>query len=94
MKSITFALVYQAGIANVFKITEISLTEKVRERVYQGDFKSAENLVRGAKMAGAQTAVFACNMAGDIAKQNWTCNLDIQPFSDKFQCSDLDNIRK
>lgn len=92
--NVTFALVYQTGIANVFKITEVSPTENVRQLILQSDFHTAETLVRGAKMAGAKTAVFACNMAGDITNQNWTCNLDSQPFSKEFRCSDLDNIRK
>lgn len=90
---VTFALVYQAGIANVFRLTDMG-RYNVRERVYQGDFRTAENLVRGAKLAGAPTAVFACNMAGDISQQAWTSNLAIQPFSDKFNCADLDNIRE
>jgi hypothetical protein len=80
-----FALVYQAGIANVFRF----IGGDKKELVYQGDFRTAESLVRGAKLAGAFVGVFACNRAGNIKDAEWTVNLDNQPFSEKFSCKDL-----
>ena len=84
-------LVYQAGIANVFTTATLGLDPKDttgqwadRKRIYQGDFRSAETLCYGMALAGAVVRTFACNMAGDIALQTWSANLDDQPFSEKF----------
>jgi len=82
----TFMLVYQAGLANVFKVESANLSDFGRDakRVFQGDFRSAEAIAYGAGMAGAIVHSVACNQAGDIAKSQWTDDLEAQPFSDQF----------
>ena len=79
-------LVYQAGIANVFKVDTFALDNDGRNavRVYQGDFHSAVMLCRGMELMGAAVKTAACNRAGDIAEADWSDNLEEQPFSDKF----------
>jgi hypothetical protein len=81
-----FALVYQGGIANVFQVESFNLADFGRNatRVYQGDFHTAQYMAHGMGMAGAVVMTFACNMAGDIAKQKWSDDLESQPFSDDF----------
>lgn len=81
-----FALVYQAGIANVFRVRCFNLAPFGRsaERVMQSDFRTCEAFARGAAEAGAVVHSLACNMAGDIADAQWTDDLDAQPFADKF----------
>ncbi len=79
-------LVYQAGIANVFRVDKFSLTSDGRnaKRLYQGCFREAAFYAMGLKAAGASVATSACNRAGDIVDSEWSDNLDEQPFSDKF----------
>jgi hypothetical protein len=79
-------LVYQAGIANVFQVDNFTLTTDDRQarRIYQGDFRTAEQLCYGAALAGAIVRSAACNMAGDIQRFAWTDDLEAQPFSDCF----------
>lgn len=84
-----FCLVYQSGIANVFLINSFlgsaSLASRRKcERVLQHTFRECEAFVRGAAKAGAKVETFACNRAGDIINENWTSDLENQPFSDKF----------
>ena len=79
-------LVYQAGIANVFKVKAFNLSDYGRdaERLYQGDFRTAEAIAHGMGLAGCTIRNAACNQAGDITHSHWTDDLDSQPFSDKF----------
>lgn len=92
-------LVYQAGIANVFQVEDFAAdvtdddpgcnnakrsADRVAKRIYQGDFRTAETLCYGAALAGAIIRSAACNMAGDVSLWQWTRDLDVQPFSDKF----------
>lgn len=81
-----FALVYQVGIANVFEVDCFNLSPFGRNarRVYQGDFRTAEDIAYGCGAAGAVVITAAANLAGDIAEAKWTDNLEEQPFSDKF----------
>jgi hypothetical protein len=74
------ALVYQAGIANVFDCT---LTRD-RSRIYQGDFRTAEMICYGLGRAGCFVRTYACNQAGDILSASWDTPLSDAPFSDKF----------
>jgi len=84
-------LVYQGGIANVFKIEYFDeegpyfsgRTRRVT-RLYQGDFRSASMFAKGMKAAGCTVDTMACNQAGDIANAEWSDDLDNQPFSDQF----------
>lgn len=80
-------LVYQAGIANVFAVAAFNLTPYGREqrRLMQSSFRACEYFARGLAAAGVVVRSAACNMAGDIAGQTWSDNLDEQPFSDNFR---------
>lgn len=80
-------LVYQAGIANVFEVDCHNLSNFGRNarRLYQGDFRGAENFARGMGAAGTIVQTAACNMAGDISTFEWSDDLDAQPFSDSFR---------
>ena len=82
-----FMLVYQAGIANVFRVTAFNLADFGRDaaRIYQGDFRTAENLARGAGLAGAVVRTAHCNQAGDIVAARWHEDLDAAPFSDSMR---------
>ena len=79
-------LVYQAGIANVFEVDSLNMSDYGRnaKRLMQADFRSCENFALGMKAAGCVVATAGCNMAGDIARQKWTTDLESLPFSDKF----------
>jgi hypothetical protein len=81
-----YVLVYQAGIANVFRVTSFNLADYGRDavRLVQSDFRSAEAFARGLAAAGGIVKSAACNRAGDITHEKWTDDLDSQPFSDKF----------
>jgi hypothetical protein len=83
-----YALVYQAGLANVFQCRTANLGTFGREakRIYQGDFRGAEMLTRGILAGNNRALAFTahCNMAGDIIDQNWSEKLDEAPFSDRF----------
>ena len=80
------ALVYQAGIANVFAVTSFNMADYGRDakRLFQGDFYGCRMFCRGLIIAGIKIAVFACNEAGDITNRRWTDNLEEQPFYNKF----------
>lgn len=78
-------LVYQAGIANVFAAPSNALMDfSKRVRLLQSDFHSCELFARGMGQAGERVRTRACNMAGDIALQPWSLDLENQPFSDRF----------
>lgn len=80
------ALVYQAGIANVFEIERFSLYSRCRgktTRKLQHAFRTCEWYVRGAKDAGAIVRVYSCNVAGDCAEVDWTAGTDATPFRDQ-----------
>lgn len=87
-----FVLVYQAGLANVFRVQSFTLAageERGAERVMQHAFGPCEWYARGLQAAGARVRVAACNMAGDVNLQDWTDDLVGQPFSDSFRCGGL-----
>lgn len=73
MKTEKAALVYQAGIANVFAVESWNLSDYGREarRLIQGDFRTCEAFARGLDAAGCRVASFCCNRAGDIASAHW-----------------------
>ncbi len=83
-----FALIYQAGIANVFACRTANYGTFGREakRLYQGDFRGAEVFARGIVAGNAKALIFTghCNKAGDIAEQPWSEDLDEAPFSEHF----------
>lgn len=79
----TIYLVYQAGIANVFAKSSKAGEPKI-VRLLQADFRGCEMFARGMGQAGERVRTMACNMAGDIAGQRWSEDLEAPPFSDKF----------
>jgi len=88
-------LVYQCGIANIFEVDCFNMAPFGRnaKRLLQSDFHSRTCFARGLKHAGYIVKVAGCNMAGDIAEQKWTDNLEELPFSDKFVLvSDTNNL--
>jgi hypothetical protein len=78
------ALVYQAGIGNVFDITAAP------KRILQSTFASCAYLCHGARYAGAAVELYACNRAGDVLlwRDEWIAltkeNKDKFPFSENF----------
>lgn len=84
-KRLRFALVYQAGIANLFEVDSFNASDMGRNarRIYQGDFTSAARLAQGAGYAGAFVRTFWCNAAGDIAKMHWQKTSEGQPFAEQ-----------
>lgn len=90
------ALVYQAGIANVFEVDSFNIGAdainsypescEVRNarRLVQGDFRSCLAFARGLKAAGVKVEVFGCNEAGDITNSVWSTDLASQPFAEKI----------
>jgi hypothetical protein len=87
MKQQRFALVYQAGIANVFKVDCWNLQSFGRNAmiVLQGDFRTCETFTNGLAYGKHLVESFACNMAGDIANQPWNGDLDSAPFHQEFR---------
>jgi len=79
-------LVYQGGIANVFELSALSVAPEARtRRLIQSTFGECEAFARGLKAAGVIVTTWACNQAGDIARAEWSADLEAQPFSDKFK---------
>lgn len=75
-------LVYQGGIANVFAVDRLTTAVLGRNarRLLQADFRTCAAFARGMGAAGATVRTMFCNMAGDIAEQPWTSDIDGQPF--------------
>lgn len=82
-----FALVYQAGIANIFQVSAFNAADYGRDarRVLQSDFRTAEAFARGCIADGAMVAAFHCNRAGDIIGATWDSDLDRAPFRDSMR---------
>jgi hypothetical protein len=81
-------LVYQCGIANVFAVKSFDLNVATREepvRLMQSDFRTCEAFARGMSVAGTSVRSAHCNMAGDIALQDWSLDLDDAPFRDQMR---------
>lgn len=78
------ALVYQAGIANVFEVNSFNAApnERKAKRLLQHAFHPCEWFTRGMMEAGATVRVFSCNRAGDIAHVPWAEGLEDCPFRD------------
>ena len=81
------ALVYQAGIANVFIVESFNLSDYGRDarRLLQSDFRSCESFARGMQAMGAIVRSVYANVAGDCSAAHWSDDLDAAPFSDKFR---------
>lgn len=77
------ALVYQAGIGNVFDVAHLSADPGTRGRtklVQCGDFRTCSQFAKGAAYAGAAVRTYSCNRAGQIHEETWTPGLDDCPF--------------
>jgi hypothetical protein len=87
-------LVYQSGLANVFQVASFNLADYGRyaSRMMQSDFRNCESFALGLAAAGWIVKTAACNMAGDAAAQQWTDDLESQPFSSGFRPVDSDKI--
>lgn len=81
------ALVYQAGIANVVRVSSFNLADFGRDAYHllQADFREAEAYARGMGEAGAVVRSMHCNMAGDIRHEKWSENLEDAPFNTQFR---------
>lgn len=79
-----FWLIYQYGIANLYRVKDFVPERASREaqRVYQGDFQTAEAMARGAGLAGAIIRSGCCMSAGDASLMNWHLNPAENPFRD------------
>jgi hypothetical protein len=77
-----YVLVYQAGIANVFRVDSLNLSDYGREarRLYQGSFGGAVDFALGIGVTGATVRTAHCNEAGDIAQRQWSEDLNSAPF--------------
>ena len=77
-------LVYQAGIANVFKVDCLNLASFGREArlLWQGTFRECIMYASGLIAAGVIVRTAACNQAGNIINAKWSENFQEQPFSD------------
>jgi len=89
-----YALVYQAGLANVFSVENsldphaeghlVNGYENYAKRVRQADFAACENYAAGLSAAGAEVYVLHCNLAGDIGRADWSWNIDDAPFRENM----------
>jgi len=80
-------LVYQGGIANVFRVQCFNADPFGREanRLVQADFRTCETYAAALAYAGFQVATMHCNQAGDVINSKWSENLEEAPFSDQFR---------
>jgi hypothetical protein len=60
-------LVYQCGIANLFDAS----ADANLERIYQGDYRTCENIARGILFSGGTVLVYHCEMAGECKLFDW-----------------------
>lgn len=80
------ALVYQAGIANVFQVKNFNTIQTgERKLLRQADFRACESFALGCSAMGAQVKTFACNQAGDIQNSEWSTVLENAPFNKDFR---------
>ena len=68
------AVVYQAGIANVFEVATYTndLVARQAKRLLQAAFSPCEWYARGMADCGAEVHSYACNWAGDVIGRKWT----------------------
>ena len=80
-------LVYQAGIANVFRVDCFNLSPYGREaeRLLQADFRTCEWFARGLAAAGCVVRSVHCNQTGDISNAKWSEDIEPAPFSDNIR---------
>jgi hypothetical protein len=69
-----FALVYQCGIANVFRLDRMAADPRRRgqtRRVMEHAYSPCEWYCLGLARAGARVETYHCDEAGDIAGRPW-----------------------
>lgn len=68
-----FVLVYQRGIANVFRVDSLNLTPYGRQaiRAFQGSYERAEAVALGLKIAGCTVGTCHCDLPGDVVDAKW-----------------------
>lgn len=78
-------LVYQNGIANVFRVECFNVSPFGRNaaRLMQADFRTCEAFARGLASAGVTVRVASCSLFGDIADAQWVDGLNDCPFRDQ-----------
>lgn len=76
-------LVYQAGIANVFRVDCFNMCNFGRNaiRLIQTSFNGAEYFADGLVAAGVKVGSCYCNECGDISEKVWKEDLENAPFS-------------
>lgn len=81
-----FMLVYQNGIANVFRVDKFSRQHEGRNavRILQTDFMSAQVYCHGVIAGGGEVRVAGLAAAGDISNRTWDSNRDTLPFHEEF----------
>ena len=91
-----YCLVYQAGIANIFKVKCFNLANFGRDakRILQADFRTCENFALGLVEASCIVKSCHCNKAGDIQEMKWSENLEEAPFYENMHPVDSDIIRR
>ncbi len=77
------AIVYQAGLANVFEVTNFKKPFRMR-RVLQGSFAECERFCQGAEYMGAEIKAFSRNVAGDVSLHAWKEGIEDCPFREKI----------
>jgi hypothetical protein len=88
-----YAVVYQAGIANIFQVDCFNACAYGRnaKRILQHSFVAIEWFARGLMQAGAKVGMFSCNKAGDISEMKWTIGLEDCPFRSNIKL--FSNVR-
>jgi hypothetical protein len=68
-----YVLVYQCGIANVFKVSRFRCNpaERTESRVLQHAFSVCHWFALGLAEAGAKVRTVHCDVAGDCARMQW-----------------------
>jgi len=87
MKVKKAVIVYQGGIANVFKVQCLNMANFGRgaKRLIQGTIRECEAFARGLGAAGVVVREAHCNMAGDIVDALWDENLESAPYYKLFR---------
>lgn len=75
-RSKRYMLVYQASIANVFRVNSFNLSDHGRDatRVFQGSFHTAQSICWGLGLAGCTVRSACCNKTGDVTGSHWSDN--------------------
>lgn len=86
------ALVYQAGLANVFVVDAFNWAnykgftraDRNARRIMQGAFSTCEMFARGLEANGTIVRSAHCNRVGDISNARWDGDLSNAPFRESM----------